>query len=84
MVNGRKQFTFDLFICDLDGNNLEKVTYFDGGPGRNFDGFPMFSRDGRYLAFSSNRGDGKLGETNVFIAEWVDDPFAEEAVPAQD
>jgi Tol biopolymer transport system component len=29
----------------------------------------MFSPDGRWLAFSSNRG-GAEGETNVFIARW--------------
>ena len=32
----------------------------------------MFSHDGRYLAFASNRGNKKAGETNVFIAEWRD------------
>jgi Tol biopolymer transport system component len=32
----------------------------------------MFSRDGKRLVFASNR-DGKVpGETNVFIADWVD------------
>lgn len=71
-INGFR-FNFDLFICDLDGSNIEQVTYFDEDPGKQFDSFPMFSRDGKYLAFSSNRGDGKVGDTNVFIAEWVDD-----------
>ena len=59
------------FLCDRDGGNLEQVTFFDGPPGKKFDGFPMFSRDGRFLAFSSNRGDGQAGDTNVFIAEWI-------------
>lgn len=71
-LNGYR-LNFDLFICDLDGGNLERVTYFDASTGKQFDSFPMFSRDGRYLAFSSNRGDGKIGDTNVFIAEWVDE-----------
>ena len=57
--------------ADLDGGNLEQVTHFDGPPGKKFDGFPMFSRDGRFLAFSSNRGAGKPGDTDVFIAEWA-------------
>jgi hypothetical protein len=32
----------------------------------------MFSPDGRYLTFSSNRGARERGETNLFIAEWKD------------
>ena len=63
---------FDIFLCDLDGGSLEQVTHFDGPPGKKFDGFPMFSRDGRYLAFASNRGAGSPGDTDVFIAEWAD------------
>ena len=63
---------FELFAIDVTGRRLERITHFDGGPGKNFDSFPMFSRDGRYLAFSSNRGDGPPGDTNVFIAEWRD------------
>jgi len=56
---------FDLFAIDEDGGDLERVTTYAG-----FDAFPMFSRDGRYLAFSSNRGGEQAGETNVFVAEW--------------
>jgi bisphosphoglycerate-independent phosphoglycerate mutase (AlkP superfamily) len=37
-----------------------------------FDGFPVFSPSGRYLVFASNRYSAKEGETNVFVAEWVD------------
>ena len=56
---------FDLFAVDLDGGNLERITF-----NASFDSFPQFSPDGRYLVFSSNRGGSVLGETNVFIAEW--------------
>lgn len=68
---GKPGLNFDLFACDLDGGNLEQITTFDDGLGRQFDSFPMFSHDGRFLAFSSNRGGGKAGDTDVFIAEWA-------------
>ena len=50
-----------------DGSNLERITFFKG-----FDGFPMFSADGKYLVFASNRNQKKKGDTNLFIAEWND------------
>lgn len=58
---------FDLFLIDEDGGNLERVTFHEA-----FDGFPMFSPDGRYLVFASNRYHRKRGETNIFVAEWVE------------
>jgi len=62
--NGRN---FDLYIINIDGTGLERVTY-----NSTFDGFPMFTRDGKYLVFASNRFNKQRGETNIFIAEWVD------------
>jgi len=56
---------FDLYLITRGGTDLEQVT-----TEPTFDAFPMFSRDGRFLAFSSNRGAKVQGETNVFIAEW--------------
>lgn len=62
---------FDLYLIRLDGTGLERVTHND-----TFDGFPLFSPDGRQLAFCSNRGNSSPGETNVFVADWVDSPAA--------
>jgi len=57
---------FDLALINIDGTGLERVTYND-----TFDGFPMFSPDGKKLVFSSNRNAAQQGDTNVFIADWV-------------
>lgn len=58
---------FDLYLINLDGTGLEKVTNFG-----DFDGFPMFSPDGSQLVFASNRHGAAPGETNLFIADWVE------------
>jgi Tol biopolymer transport system component len=58
---------FDLFMVNVDGSGLVQITAHD-----DFDGFPMFSPDGRQLVFASNRYGSVPGETNVFLADWVD------------
>jgi Tol biopolymer transport system component len=57
---------FDLYLIGIDGTGLEQVTT-DG----TFDGFPMFSPDGRSLVWASNRHAALASETNLFIAVWV-------------
>ena len=57
---------FELYAVDLDGKNLERITYREG-----FDGFPMFSPDGKKLVWISGRNGKVAHETNVFIADWV-------------
>jgi Tol biopolymer transport system component len=32
----------------------------------------MFSPDGKKLVFASNRNAAKSGDTNIFIADWVE------------
>ena len=58
---------FDIWIISIDGNRLERVTY-----NSTFDGFPVFSKDGSKLVFASNRNNKVRGETNIFIADWVE------------
>jgi len=58
---------FDLYMINTDGTGLERITYFGG-----FDGFPMFTRNGKKLVFCSNRNNAQLGDTNVFICDWVE------------
>ena len=58
---------FELYMINVDGSGLERITY-----NETFDGFPMFTRDGKRLVFASNRGAAKRGETNIFIADWVE------------
>ncbi len=58
---------FDLYKINVDGSGLERITYND-----TFDGFPMFSPDGKKLVFASNRNAKTRGDTNVFIADWVE------------
>lgn len=58
---------FDLFMADIETKAIERITY-----NESFDGFPMFTRDGKRLVFCSNRDNEVPGETNVFIADWVD------------
>jgi len=65
-ANRRRQPNFDLALINVDGTGLERITY-----NESFDGFPMFSPDGTKLVFASNRNAATPGETNVFIADWV-------------
>lgn len=58
---------FDIWMCNLDGSGMERITTSPA-----FDGFPMFSRDGKKIVFASNRNAKVKGETNVFVADWVD------------
>lgn len=66
-MNDPRGRNFDLYTINVDGSGLERITF-----NETFDGFPMFSRDGKKLVFASNRHSKTQGDTNVFIADWVD------------
>lgn len=57
---------FDLRLVSWNGED----TRITAAPG--FDGFPMFSPDGRWLVFASNRATPPGGrDTDLYIARWV-------------
>jgi TolB protein len=66
-LNSKTGRNFDLYMINVDGTGLEQITFSDS-----FDGFPMFTRDGKTLVFASNRFGKKQGDTNIFVADWVD------------
>ncbi len=66
-INSETGRNFDLFMVNIDGSGLKQITH-----NETFDGFPMFTRDGKHLVFASNRANKKRGDTNVFIADWID------------
>ena len=65
--NDPRSRNFDLYLINLDGSGLQQVT-----TSGDFDGFPMFSPDGKLLVFASNRHGSVPGETNLFLADWVE------------
>jgi len=61
---------FDLYLVDVSANmataeQLERVT-----TSETFDGFAMFSPDGKKLIWASNRHAKGAGETNLFVADF--------------
>lgn len=66
--SGSRMPNFDLWRIRPDGSDLDRVT---NSPV--FDGFPMWSYDGKKIIFASNRGvSANPHETNIFIADWVE------------
>jgi Tol biopolymer transport system component len=62
---------FELYLIDVDGTGLERITY-----NKVFDSFPMFSHDGKKLAFAANRNPAKPRATDIFIADWNESEYS--------
>jgi len=58
---------FELYLINIDGTGLERITF-----NNVFDSFPMFSPNGKKLAFASNRNPQKPRATDIFIADWME------------
>jgi len=64
---GKEPWNFEIYIINIDGSGLERITYSPG-----FDGFPMFSYDGKKVIFISKRNSPEgVNANNVFIADWI-------------
>ncbi|MDJ0522077.1 MAG: hypothetical protein QNJ90_08395 [Planctomycetota bacterium] len=68
---------FELYLVNIETLETKRITYFERRrPGAyrsdDFDGFPMFTRDGKRLVFCSNRFNDKPNETNIFVADFVE------------
>lgn len=63
----KRGFPFNMYLTDLNGKGLEKISRDKG-----FDAFPVFSKDGKKIVFCSNRNNGGTRDTNIFIADWIE------------
>ncbi|MCB9678978.1 MAG: PD40 domain-containing protein [Alphaproteobacteria bacterium] len=65
---GENPREFDLWSVPMEGEaEPERITTAAG-----FDGFPMFSPDGKWFVFASNRATAEgAHDTNLFVARWV-------------
>ena len=68
---GQGRPIFALYLINIDGTGLTQITQTN-----TFEAFPMFSSDGTKIVFSSNRNTTRTPtrDTNVFVADWVEEP----------
>lgn len=62
---GRYGFNFELYLIEIESGAIQRLTY-----NPNFDGFPMFSSDGRKLVWCGNYSESRSSDTDVMLAEW--------------
>ncbi len=56
---------YDIYTLNLKTRKQERITYYSG-----FDGYPVFSSDGKKLLFTSSRNFRYKAEKNIFIVNW--------------
>jgi Tol biopolymer transport system component len=66
---GRFGFDFDLYLLDLRDQSVRRLTF-----NPSFDGFPMFSSDGRRLVWCGNYVPERERDTDVLICDWQEAP----------
>ncbi len=76
-MDAPKGRNFELYLVDTETGETERVTHFQrwregARSSDDFDGFPMFTSDGKRLVFCSNRFNDVPNETNVFVVDWID------------
>ena len=57
---------FELYLMELSTGRLVRLTY-----NNTFDSFPVFSKDGKKIVYSSNRNADNPRQTNIFISDFV-------------
>jgi len=65
-LNSVDGMEFQLYMIKLDGTGLEQITW-EG----TFNSFPMYSPDGKTLAWESNRDTKAYSDLNVYTATWA-------------
>lgn len=65
-VPGRYGFNFELYLIGIDGKGITRLTR-----NKTFDGFPMFSSDGRRLVWCGNYVPDRPRDTDVMMADWA-------------
>jgi Tol biopolymer transport system component len=66
-VPGEYGYNFELYLIGMDGEGIRRLTF-----NRSFDGFPMFSADGRHLVWCGNYVPSRPRDTDVLLADWVE------------
>ena len=60
-----KERDLDLYSIKSDDSDLEGIAFFNG-----FNGFPIFSPNGKYIVLAFNRNK-KKGDTNLFLQNGI-------------